>query len=69
MSREDIATKIECVLEDLEELKHKIKEIENWNIHKVYDESLRLRRFINEFIINELALIKDEFSESRGYKT
>ena len=63
MSREDIASKIECVLEDLEELKEKIEDIKTWSIHEVYDESLRLRRFINEFIINELALIKDEFSE------
>lgn len=64
MSRELIATKIECVLEDLEELKEKIEDIKTWSINEVYDESLRLRRFINEFIINELSVIRKEFSET-----
>lgn len=64
MSRELIATKIECVLEDLEELKEKIEDIKTWSINEVYDESLRLRRFINEFVINELSVIRKEFSET-----
>jgi hypothetical protein len=63
MSREDIASKIEYVLEDLEELKEKIEDIKTWSINEVYDESLKLRRFINEFIINELSVIWDNINE------
>jgi hypothetical protein len=63
MSREDIASKIEYVLEDLEELKEKIEDIKTWSIGEVYNESLKLRRFINEFIINELSVIWDNINE------
>jgi hypothetical protein len=63
MSREKIANKLECILEDLEDLKDKIKDIEMWSINEVIDESLALRRFINEYIINELVLIRGEMDE------
>ena len=60
MSQEKMKEKLGEVIEDLQGFLYQLNELGNTPIYDFEKELHRLRRDFNEFIINELVLIKKE---------
>lgn len=60
MSQKKIKDKLGEVIEDLQAFLYQINELGNTPIYDFEKELHRLRRDFNEFIIDELVLIKEE---------